>query len=149
MQQLPAPSLVRSLQRRTQPPPARQHASILAHERTSALTRTQPPTTCMLARCSDAHSRYNRASMLAHSHAGSHYQHTSMLARCSDASSRHQHARSHTHSNYQYARDLKTQEDVVLGWGWDDGAVVHELPVLVRKLASGAHEGKSFAEEKI
>lgn len=45
--------------------------------------------------------------------------------------------------------DLKAQEEVVLGWEWDGGAVVHELPVLVRMLAGGAHEGKSSAEEKI
>lgn len=46
-------------------------------------------------------------------------------------------------------RDLKAQEEVVLGWEWDDGAVVHELPALVRMLAGGAHEGKSSAEEKL
>ena len=29
-------------------------------------------------------------------------------------------------------RDLKANEEVVLGWEWDDGSVVHELPAIVR-----------------
>ena len=27
--------------------------------------------------------------------------------------------------------DLKAKEEVVLGWEWDDGAVIHELPALL------------------
>jgi hypothetical protein len=28
-------------------------------------------------------------------------------------------------------RDLKEGEEVVLGWEWDDGSVVHELPAII------------------
>lgn len=28
-------------------------------------------------------------------------------------------------------RDLKAQEEVVLGWEWDDGSVIHHLPALI------------------
>lgn len=39
-------------------------------------------------------------------------------------------------------RDLKAREEVVLGWEWDDGSVVHELPALVEALAfAGAETG--------
>src|SRR3954471_24273910 len=37
-------------------------------------------------------------------------------------------------------RDLKAREEVVLGWEWDDGAVVHELPALIE---SSVGEGPS------
>ena len=28
-------------------------------------------------------------------------------------------------------RDLKAHEEVVLGWEWDDGSVIHHLPALI------------------
>ncbi|CAL1698683.1 unnamed protein product [Somion occarium] len=28
-------------------------------------------------------------------------------------------------------RDLKAQEEVILGWEWDDGSVIHQLPALI------------------
>ncbi|KAI0341008.1 hypothetical protein BDW22DRAFT_316242 [Trametopsis cervina] len=28
-------------------------------------------------------------------------------------------------------RDLKAQEEIVLGWEWDDGSVIHQLPALI------------------
>ena len=37
-------------------------------------------------------------------------------------------------------RDLKASEEVVLGWEWDDGAVVHHLPALI---AEGTRGGPS------
>lgn len=37
-------------------------------------------------------------------------------------------------------RDLKASEEVVLGWEWDDGAVVHHLPALI---AEGVRGGPS------
>ena len=37
-------------------------------------------------------------------------------------------------------RDLKACEEVVLGWEWDDGAVVHQLPALIEE---GSHAGPS------
>jgi uncharacterized protein len=30
-------------------------------------------------------------------------------------------------------RDLKDNEEVVLGWEWDDGNAVHNLPALLKK----------------
>ncbi|EJD04811.1 uncharacterized protein FOMMEDRAFT_120032 [Fomitiporia mediterranea MF3/22] len=40
-------------------------------------------------------------------------------------------------------RDLKASEEVVLGWEWDDGAVVHQLPALIEEgLRSGAGPSK-------
>ena len=37
-------------------------------------------------------------------------------------------------------RDLKACEEVVLGWEWDDGAVVHQLPALIEE---GSRAGPS------
>ena len=42
-------------------------------------------------------------------------------------------------------RDLRAHEEVVLGWEWDDGCVVHVLPALV---AAGAGAGEEEEEEK-
>ncbi len=43
-------------------------------------------------------------------------------------------------------RDLKASEEVVLGWEWDDGSVVHQLPALVEALAfAGAETGNGQA----
>ena len=40
-------------------------------------------------------------------------------------------------------RDLKASEEVVLGWEWDDGAVVHQLPALIEEgMRSGAGPSK-------
>ena len=39
-------------------------------------------------------------------------------------------------------RDLRAQEEVVLGWEWDDGCVVHVLPALVAA-GEGAFGGGS------
>ena len=45
-------------------------------------------------------------------------------------------------------RDLKAQEEVVLGWEWDDGSVVHELPALVKVLAEGGVDAGSPKDEE-
>ena len=37
-------------------------------------------------------------------------------------------------------RDLKACEEIVLGWEWDDGSVVHQLPALIE---SGTRAGPS------
>lgn len=37
-------------------------------------------------------------------------------------------------------RDLKACEEIVLGWEWDDGSVVHQLPALIE---AGARAGPS------
>lgn len=42
-------------------------------------------------------------------------------------------------------RDLKASEEVVLGWEWDDGSVVHELPALVEALGGGIGRGQGQA----
>ncbi|KLO06109.1 hypothetical protein SCHPADRAFT_910550 [Schizopora paradoxa] len=42
-------------------------------------------------------------------------------------------------------RDLKASEEVVLGWEWDDGSVVHELPALVEALGGGLGRGQGQA----
>ena len=38
-------------------------------------------------------------------------------------------------------RDLKAYEEVVLGWEWDDGSVVHQLPALVKAGGVDAFDG--------
>ena len=45
-------------------------------------------------------------------------------------------------------RDLRAQEEVVLGWEWDDGCVVHVLPALVAagEGAFGGGEGEGEGE---
>ena len=40
-------------------------------------------------------------------------------------------------------RDLKAREEVVLGWEWDDGSVVHKLPALVEMGDGKRGEGPS------
>ena len=34
-------------------------------------------------------------------------------------------------------RDLKASEEIVLGWEWDDGSVVHEVPALIEMFCAG------------
>lgn len=43
-------------------------------------------------------------------------------------------------------RDLKAQEEVVLGWEWDDGSVVHKLPALIEV---GEQEGKGEGPSRL
>jgi hypothetical protein len=41
-------------------------------------------------------------------------------------------------------RELKEQEEIVLGWEWDDGSAIHELPaVLLAETERGSEVGSS------
>ena len=39
-------------------------------------------------------------------------------------------------------RDLKACEEIVLGWEWDDGSVVHQLPALISNRSEHARRSE-------